>query len=606
LEFAVVAKVVPDADAVGFDPDRKTLRREAGPLFLNPFDQRALRVALELKHPGDRVSVVSMGPGSAEPVLRETLALGADQATLITDPALAGSDTLVTARVLARYLTRHPAGLILAGKWSTDSETGQVPSQLAELLDRPLVTAARRLVRTADGRGVDATVETDSGWARAVVSTPAVVSVGEKIAKPLHLTEEASQTLADRHVDRVRLSDLGLTAFQVGLAGSPTSVGRLEDRTPNRRHARFADGTIEQRVAGAVAAVRTVLSTSDPRSRSPLLAARSGATGDREAFALVTQETGAIDPTGVAAISELRRAVPSCRVVALWVGARPSSVATARLAAAGAEEVVHHPGDAGITARNAAGAIARTLELRGKSVVGLFPSTEFGRQVAGRIAARRGLGLTGDVVGLREIPGGEVRFDKPAFGGGIVAEIACRTVPALATVRPGAFAPGVVPNPAPLTPTTGVPVASDLSTHWLERSDDPSDGTADPASARIILSVGVGAGTPEAIATVRAAAVSLGAALVGTRRVVDAGGLPASRQVGLTGHSVAPDLGVLLGVRGSANHMIGWRRAHALIAVDRDPEAAVFGGVDAGVVGEWADALPVLVREIRSLPIGGR
>jgi electron transfer flavoprotein alpha subunit len=83
--------------------------------------------------------------------------------------------------------------------------------------------------------------------------------------------------------------------------------------------------------------------------------------------------------------------------------------------------------------------------------------------------------------------------------------------------------------------------------------------------------------------------------------VVDAGALPVSRQVGLTGHSLAPDIAVLLGVRGATNHLIGWRRARALVAVDLNRAAPVFDGVDAGIVGDWAEVLPFLEPALRAL-----
>ncbi|HYK94103.1 MAG TPA: electron transfer flavoprotein subunit beta, partial [Thermoplasmata archaeon] len=116
--FAVLVKVVPDLDQLRFDPERKTVVREGNQLYANPFDQRALRVALDLRRPGETVSVLSMGPPAAESVLREALALGADRAVLITDRALAGSDTLVTARVLAHALRRVDHRVVLAGSWT--------------------------------------------------------------------------------------------------------------------------------------------------------------------------------------------------------------------------------------------------------------------------------------------------------------------------------------------------------------------------------------------------------------------------------------------------------------------------------------------------------
>ena len=107
MDFAVLIKVVPDVEKMRYDPDRKTMIREGSELFINPFDQRAVRVALDARRPGELVTVVSMGPPSAEAALQETLALGADRAVLLTDRQLAGSDTLVTVpRALVKVLTR--------------------------------------------------------------------------------------------------------------------------------------------------------------------------------------------------------------------------------------------------------------------------------------------------------------------------------------------------------------------------------------------------------------------------------------------------------------------------------------------------------------------
>src|SRR5579863_1123181 len=140
MRIAVLVKVVPALENVRFDPERKTMVREGIEQFLNPFDARALRVALELRRAGETVHVLSMGPPAARAVLAESRALGADRATLVTDPRLAGSDSLVTARVLARALDgAGPTDLVLAGKWTTDSETGQVGPQVAGLLGTSVV-----------------------------------------------------------------------------------------------------------------------------------------------------------------------------------------------------------------------------------------------------------------------------------------------------------------------------------------------------------------------------------------------------------------------------------------------------------------------------------
>src|SRR5580692_4135818 len=291
VEFAVLVKVVPAAESAKFDPVRKTIRRDEGELFLNPFDQRALRVALDLRRPGETVTVVSMGPPSAASAVQETLALGVDRAILVSDPVLAGSDSLVTARVLERVLVEYPADLVLAGKWTTDSETGQVPAELAELLGRPLLTAARRLVRAPAADTFEVTVETETGSARATFAAPAVVSVGEKIAKPAKRAEDGTAVSSPGNLTRLDAAQLGFAADEVGLPGSPTVVRALVDRAPRRTPVVFDGGTAEERVRGAVAALRGLLANPARGSGDPDLRRFDGPRSGT-AFALVSDERG--------------------------------------------------------------------------------------------------------------------------------------------------------------------------------------------------------------------------------------------------------------------------------------------------------------------------
>ena len=185
MEFAVLVKAVPELDDLRVDVSRRTLDRSAAALRLNPFDARALRVALERRRPGESVTVLSMGPPGAEPALREALACGADRAILLTDGALAGSDCLATARALARSLSVLRSEVVLTGARSTDSETGLVPPEVAALLRIPIAGPARALDRSDEG-GFTVTADTRTGWVRVRVDPPCLVTTGEKVAKPLH------------------------------------------------------------------------------------------------------------------------------------------------------------------------------------------------------------------------------------------------------------------------------------------------------------------------------------------------------------------------------------------------------------------------------------
>lgn len=596
MEIAVLAKVVPPGDALRADPARRAVVRDAVPMVLNPFDQRALRGALELRRSGERLTVVSLGPPNAEGPLREVRALGADRVVLLTDPRLAGSDTLATARVLVRALTRIGHGLVLAGRTSTDSDTGQVGAEVAALLGVPVVSAARRIVRDADGDGMEVVGETDSGTATYRVDPPAVVTVGEKLGKPLRPTPEQLAAVADAGVERWNLEDLGLAPATVGGSGSPTEVVALTAPAPVRTGLRFDLGSTTERVELAWQAIERRWKEQPPpsaRSPAPVL----GPLADvREAWVLATGASGEKEPTAPAILGYLRTELAPLWPSVVWVGNAPSSDVARELANAGALRGYWLPVEGTEpSSAEVAHAVSAFLDARPRTAAGLFASTTFGREVAGGVAARAELGLTGDVVAATCDASGEVLWSKPSFGGELLATIRSRTRPSLATVRPGAFG-GDAPVDAGADLTWTRLDVPDLpsSVRLLGRTDESDPEFGDLSTAGTVLCVGMGVGGPEAIRSLVPLLGRMGAALAATRKVVDAGWVPRHRQVGLTGRHLAPRLVLLAGVGGSMNHLVGWRRAGTLVAINTDPGAAVFGQCDVGVVGPWREVLDAL------------
>ena len=163
LEIAVLVKQIPRFEAMAMTVDGR-LQRHGIELDLNAYCRRAVAKGVELaRATGGRCTAFTLGPESAEEVLREAVAWGADGGVLISDPAFAGSDSLATARSLAAALTREgPFDLILAGRNSVDADTGQVGPALAELLDLPFLGGVRKL--EIDHGRVRARCEHDDGW----------------------------------------------------------------------------------------------------------------------------------------------------------------------------------------------------------------------------------------------------------------------------------------------------------------------------------------------------------------------------------------------------------------------------------------------------------
>jgi electron transfer flavoprotein alpha subunit len=223
----------------------------------------------------------------------------------------------------------------------------------------------------------------------------------------------------------------------------------------------------------------------------------------------------------------------------------------------------------------------------------LGPSTAFGREVLGRVAAALGAGLVGDAIAL-EVVEDELVAAKPAFSGALVADISCTSAVRLVSVRPG-----VLPLPArrpcfPATSSREVRPRSRLRSLAHQRDDDIE------VLARADAVIGVGSAVqPHDYGELSTLAALLGAEMAATRKVTDKGWAPRARQVGITGRSIAPRLYVAVGLSGKFNHMVGVRAAGTIVAINNDPEALVFAHCDIGLVGDWHDVVPALTEALR-------
>jgi electron transfer flavoprotein alpha subunit len=224
----------------------------------------------------------------------------------------------------------------------------------------------------------------------------------------------------------------------------------------------------------------------------------------------------------------------------------------------------------------------------------LAPSTAWGREVAGRAAARLGAGLTGDAVGF-DVEDGRLVAWKPAFGGQVVAAITASSPVQMATVRPG-----MLPRREPRQDgavTTRLDVTPRSRVRILDQARD--DDTNVLAEAAVVVGVGEGL-VPADYAALEPLLGVLGAELGATRKVTDKGWLPHARQIGLTGRSIAPNLYVGIALSGKFNHMVGVRSAGTILAINENRDVPVFAAADVGIIGDWRQAVPALVAELRS------
>src|SRR4029453_9437660 len=171
----------------------------------------------------------------------------------------------------------------------------------------------------------------------------------------------------------------------------------------------------------------------------------------------------------------------------------------------------------------------------------ILPSTVFGRDVAPRVAARLGLGLTGECIDLTIDAEGRVLQHKPAFGGSVVALIASRTQPEMATVRPGMLAPAV-PQPGRRGEMMQMATPPAVDRVRVTARQASAAAAAELEEAKVVVGFGKGIGGPENLPVVQVLADALGGAICTTRDVTDASWLPKQYQIGMTGRAIAPQL----------------------------------------------------------------
>lgn len=648
LRVLALAKQIPVFQEMRLGPDGRLVRE--GVLHMNDYCRRAVAKGHEIaKASGGTMSVMTLGPDSADTVCREALAFGAANGYPVNgihvcDRAFAGSDTLATARALAAAIRRTGSyDLVLCGLNSLDADTGQVPPQIAELLDLPFAAGVRRL--HLEGKTLRLELEHDDERSLAEVDLPALLSCAERLCDPCKVKEPEVWAEQDGSlITKLSATDIadgdlagtgGTSTAGTGLwgqEGSPTSVGEVRI-VPTGREKLIVwtgeDGSSEDLEA---AIQRAVWRCSE---REALEAGSAGSdsadSGTKDKHAKVSKDW----QDSAEHSSSLRESLPAIGVIIepdrlrvarelLGAAAGLASQIGGKVVALGshlpdAQELGSFGADEGIvfgsTGSNSTSAslleedIAAAVScwVEKESVWALLaPGTEWGRQVASRVAAKQEAGLVGDAIGLdvgssfanSEDPLLKHRLiaDKPAFGGQMVAEIFCSSPLQMATLRAGVL-PLLQPRESkPAIISTQLCTPRDRIKLLSRQRDDDSD---ELANAEVVIGVGQGV-DPDDYPLLEDLCEQLGATLCATRKVTDKGWMPRARQVGITGHSISPRLYIAIGLAGNFNHSVGVRTSGTIVAINTDPEAMIFQTCDIGLVGDWRELLPPLVKELLS------
>lgn len=225
MKIIVCIKQVPNTTEIKIDPVTNTLKRDGVPSIINPDDKTALEAALQLKEKtGATVSVLTMGPAQAEKALREALAMGADEAFLLTDRAFAGSDTLATSTIIAAAIRKLGADLVFCGRQAIDGDTAQVGPQIAEHLGIPQITYAAAIDYDAESSALIVRRQFEDRYQTLSVKGTCLVTVLSSLDKPRYMNVWDIVDQDSKEIGIITFADLDLNPADIGLGGSPTKV----------------------------------------------------------------------------------------------------------------------------------------------------------------------------------------------------------------------------------------------------------------------------------------------------------------------------------------------------------------------------------------------
>ena len=225
MKIIVCIKQVPNTTEIKIDPVTNTLKRDGVPSIINPDDKAALEAALRLKAQcGAEVVALTMGPPQAEKALRETLAMGADAAYLLTDRAFAGSDTLATSTIIAAAVKKLGADAVFCGRQAIDGDTAQVGPQIAEHLGIPQITYAQDVEYCEKKGTLRIKRQFEDRYQTLEVSGLCLITVLSSYAKPRYMNVWDIVSQDEKEIGILTFADLEINPADIGLGGSPTKV----------------------------------------------------------------------------------------------------------------------------------------------------------------------------------------------------------------------------------------------------------------------------------------------------------------------------------------------------------------------------------------------
>ncbi len=597
--------------------------------------QFGLEAGLQLRkqHPDARLIVCSMGPGSFEASLKTAISMGYDEAYLLSDRKLGGSDTYATGLAISTMLkhlgfsknSKDPF-IILAGRQTSDGDTAHVPSQVAENMGIPQATFVES-VKSEGTSSVIAKRIIEGGYQMMKLPMPCVISLTPTGIPPRKPSLSGAIKARNLKITTFGIDDIGLGTEKIGISGSPTIVAKVVNMVSERPPITLSEGHNEVSLVDSLIAnlkkggnvlekKETAAKKESERPDFPEKDFRNGASGI-VTWAEITN--GNISRPSLELLTPARNLATQLghgtKVMTLMIGKNIKALA---------QTLIEHGSDEVICVENDrleeylvlpfASIFAQVIKERNPEIA-LFAATTSGRELAPRIGMRTSSGVTADCTGLeigeyidrkqKVIITPILESRRPTYGESKLATILGFVCPQVSTARAGTFEvpPRIKDRKGIVSGFSPVLDEKDFVVEII-KTVRGEGGLQNLFDADIIVSGGRGT-TNDSLALIKSLAEALknqgvNAEWACSRPVVDEGVTEYARQVGQTGKTVRPKVYVAVGISGAIQHIAGMKESGKVIAVNHNPKASIFNNADFGIVGDYQDILPELIERVKA------
>ncbi len=594
----------------------------------------ALEAGLQLKNmiQDSKLIVCSMGPPSFEQSLKKAISMGYDEAYLLSDRKLGGSDTFATGLAISTMLKHLGFGkglnedfIIVAGRQTSDGDTAHVPSQVAENLGIPQATFLESVEYIEGTLHVKRIIE--GGFQILKIPKPCMLSITPTSIPPRRPSLRGAVNARKSEIKIFSVSDIKLDESKIGLSGSPTIVAKVANIKSERAPVIMSEGNsidaILESLEKNIKTGKNKLQKSDKKIKKEIkipegfkdVDFRNGAKG---ILTWAEIANGEITRPSLELLTPAKNLAKSLgedtKVRTLLIGKNVKHLA---------EKLIKYGSDEVIVVENEK--LEEYLILPFSSIfeqvikgynpeIVLFAATTAGRELAPRTAVKTQSGVTADCTSLeigeyidrknKKIFAPILESNRPTYGESKLATILGFTCPQISTARAGTFKVPIEDDKAKGKIVKFEPLLKDddFVTEILETKRGDG-GLVNLFDADIIISGGRGTMEDDMSLVVELAETlknkGIKAEYACSRPMVDNGVCEYARQIGQTGKTVRPKIYLAIGISGAIQHLAGMKESETIVAINKNVKESIFSNADFGVVGEYSDVIPKLIDRVK-------